>query len=304
MTLDLEGLAQDKVNDTYFLFECKIKSNQLTNRPLFVIFVLIGFSGRGSQRQQQQPQKAEELYPSKDKSSPVARLGKKKFPDASSKNLWFVVFYDNEDMASQQVKPTIVKLAEGFKGTVKVGAVNCGSSSSETMFCEETLGTMESVPGYAFVVNGEVIPYHVNGNTSTLIPTEKALHEFIMEHMPFSLVRNINRLDQIESKLIEPVCESKKVASILLLTDKYETSALYASIAYSHREEFTFGESRAKNLALAKEFGVKKYPMLVALIPKNCKKSKAYTVETYSGQVKGDQISKWVDSLNAKYAKR
>jgi hypothetical protein len=266
----------------------------------------------------QQPKEAPELYPSSDKTSPVARLGKKKFPDASSKNLWFVVFYENDDKASQQVKPSIVKLAEGSKGTVKVGAVNCGSSELETRFCQETLGSMEAVPGYAFIVNGEVIPYNLGGaSASTFIPTEKALHEFIMEHMPFNEVQNINRMDQIQTKLLQPAlcgdATQPKVGSIFLLTDKYDTSPMYASMAYTYRQDFVFGESRAKNLKLAKEFGVKKYPMLVALIPSKTTPQNQYQcsdgdvpydVIAFEGQVKGDQITKWIDDLTSKYGNK
>ncbi len=210
------------------------------------------------------------------------------------------------------MKPTVVKTAEVFKNTVKVGAVNCGINPAEERFCQSTFGGSGwDVPGYAMVVNGKVIPY--NTSSANVIPSSKSLHEFIMENVPFSLVQNVNRMDQLQTRLIEPICSStsnqsrknNKLGSIFLLSDKFETSTLYASLAYSYRNNFIFGESRAKSLALAKEFGVKKYPMIVALIPncinqttsKTTTSEGQYDVIKYEGEIKGDQISKWIDGL-------
>lgn len=247
----------------------------------------------------------EELYPLK---GSISRLGKSKFPDASSKHLWFIVFYRNEDTASQQVKPNIVKVAEVFKNTVKVGAINCGKNFAEERFCQSKFGSGWDVPGFALIIDGRVIPYNTSSDTSTL-PSSKSLHEFIMENIPFNLVHNVNRMDQLNIRLIEPICTTtgkqriNKLGSIFLLSDKFETSALYASLAYSYRNKFLFGESRAKNLLLAKEFGVKKYPMIVALIP-HCENitvpsplKEQYQIIKYDGDIKGNHISKWIDGL-------
>jgi hypothetical protein len=277
----------------------------------FQLFCTLIEPGRHAGKRPYRDAQIEELYPLKDSNTFVSRLGKSKFPDATSKNLWFIVFYKNEDPASQQVKPTVVKLAEVFKNTVKVGAVNCGINPAEERFCQSTFGGSGwDAPGYAMVVNGKVIPY--NTSSADVIPSSKSLHEFIMENVPFGLVQNVNRMDQLQTRLIEPICSStsnqsrnNKLGSIFLLSDKFETSTLYASLAYSYRNNFIFGESRAKNLALAKEFGVKKYPMIVALIPtcinEAASKTKAsegqYNVIKYEGEIKGDQISKWIDGL-------
>jgi hypothetical protein len=201
-----------------------------------------------------------------------------------------------------------VKVAEVFKNTVKVGAVNCGKNSAEERFCQSKFGSGWDVPGYALVVDGRVIPYSTSSDT-TAIPSSKSLHEFIMENIPFSLVQTVNRIYQLNTRLIEPICNTSekqrihKLGSIFLLSDKFETSTLYASMAYSYRTKFLFGESRAKNLILAKEFGVKKYPMIVALIP-NCEHTAApsslkerYHIIKYDGEIKGDKISKWIDGL-------
>jgi len=278
----------------------------------FLVTYFISFRSEPGRHDGKRPYRdapVEELYPLK---GSVSRLGKSKFPDAASKHLWFIVFYKNDDAASQQVKPNIVKVAEVFKNTVKVGAVNCGKNAAEERFCQSKFGSSWDVPGYALVVDGRVIPYNTSSDT-TKIPSSKSLHEFIMENIPFSLVLNVNRIDQLNTRLIEPICNTSekqrihKLGSIFLLSDKFETSTLYASLAYSYRTKFLFGESRAKNLLLAKEFGVKKYPMIVALIP-NCDHRAApssfkerYHLMKYDGEIKGDNISKWIDGLIQKF---
>lgn len=76
-----------------------------------------GGQGRGQQV-------AEELFPL-DASLKVLPLGKAKFPDASSKHLWLIIFYDNGNEGCAWAKPTIQNLADKVRGTYKVGAVNC-----------------------------------------------------------------------------------------------------------------------------------------------------------------------------------
>lgn len=77
---------------------------------------------------------------------------------------------------------------------------------------------------------------------------------------------------------------------------------MYFSLAYRFRSSFLFGESRAKNLNMAKAFGVKKYPLLVAIVPKGCGKEpygdkQQHELVRYTGDVSVDAISKWLDDL-------
>ena len=93
--------------------------------------------------------------------------------------------------------------------------------------------------------------------------TAPDLHEFATDSMPDHLVRNVNHPTQVVDRLLKD-----HKPAVLLLSGKYETSSMYYSLAYQHRQRFVFGESRAKNLHMAKEFGVKKYPTLLVLVPK------------------------------------
>ena len=92
------------------------------------------------------------------------------------------------------------------------------------------------------------------------VQSAKELHDFALTHMPKHLIHNINNKPQMEERLL-----STDKPAVLLLTDKYETSSTLFSLAYQFRKDFTFGESRAKNINMAKEFSVKKYPHLVVL---------------------------------------
>lgn len=220
-----------------------------------------GAQGRrrsGSRRQQSR--EPVELFP---KNSPtgIAPLGKAKFPDKSSSFLWIIIFYTNDSPECQSIQSSIETLASKSKGTFKVGAVNCQRSQADERFCHDE--GVETFPSFGFVVNGEL---SLMDQTQSL-PSIKAIHEFATSKTPFQNVQMINSPKHVEERLVQPSIMQKKLGSILLLTDKYETSAKYASLAYQFRDKFIFGESRAKTMSIAQHFHVKKYPILIALFP-------------------------------------
>mmetsp|Transcript_13997 Transcript_13997/g.21359 ORF Transcript_13997/g.21359 Transcript_13997/m.21359 type:complete len:459 (-) Transcript_13997:25-1401(-) len=249
-----------------------------------------GFGGGHHQQKQQPP----ELFP-KGKSK-VVKLGKPKFPDANSKHFWFVMFYSSEDAASHEVADTLELLAK--KAVFKVGAVDC-HHPREKSFCEKKMSRGQNgLPQFALVIDGKATwhetPQKVNA---------KGLHEFVVEHMPQSLVQNINHESQITGRLLG----SNKEGGILLLSDKYDTSMLYYSLAYQFRSTYAFGESRAKNLNLARAFGVKKYPTLVALVQKGLgteRYDSNYDIIRYEGTVQEKQVTKWLKATEKQIKKK
>lgn len=244
----------------------------------------MGGGGIPGGRQQQQQQRApEDLYPKHDTTTNVVRLGKSKFPNQSSKKLWMIVYYDDNAPECAEAKASVLKLAKGLSGTIKVGAVNCGSNPKEEAFCQQKRVQPNT---FSMVVDGEEHMYE-GGEVRS-----KPLHEFAMEHVPYSLVQQVNRVDHVQSRLLN-FSNAKHEGAVLLLTEKYETSPMYAGLAYTYRNSLAFGESRAKNLHLAREFGVKKYPLLLALRPKNG----GYDVIKYAGEIKADAISRWIDDF-------
>lgn len=210
------------------------------------------------------------------------------------------MFYGNQSPACTKVKPQVEKLAEKVKDSFKIGAVDCTSKEREAKFCMEKGVDLEQLPAFAMVIDGKLEFYFDDDedDDNLQIPTAKGLHTFAVDHMPKSLVFNINHIQQAKDRLLS---KENFWGSVLLLSDKYETAPLYYSLAYHYRHEFVFGESRAKNLNLGKEFGVKKYPLLLAIVPKG-KGEESYS-ETHdlirytSGELKGDPIIKWLDRV-------
>jgi len=260
-----------------------------------------GFGGGGRQQQQR---RRPDVFTKDNKL--VAKLGSPKFPDARSKYLWLVIFYDNDSHAAAEAKPKLEMLAEKMAGTYKVGAMDCYKNEREADFCDDLGVDLDDLPEYGFVVNGKLELFE----DANRVPSAKSLHEFAMEHMPKSLIVNVNHVKQAADRLLDPVESSQKkrrghVGAVLLLTDKYETSALYYSLAYKYRSAFLFGESRAKNLNLAKEFGLKKYPLLLAFVPKgtggrgssSLSFSDKFDAVRYSGELKSESISIWLDGV-------
>lgn len=250
--------------------------------------------GFGGQQQRGPPQ---ELFPKGEGN--VAKLGSPKFPDASSKHLWLVIFYRNDVRECTEVKPQIDRLAEKVKGTYKIGAINCGLNPKETAFCKKKGVTQEDLPAFAFIVDGEMTLFEADEDDPP-VPTARDLHDFALDNMPKE-IKNINHISQVQERLLDPMKKNKKLqGGVLLLTDKYETSALFYSLAYQFRSSLVFGESRAKNLALAKEFGVKKYPLLVVFVPKGTgdkRYNDKFDLKTYQGSLKSQDISAWLKKL-------
>jgi len=260
-----------------------------------------GFGGgqpggrRGRQQQHHQQREAPELFPKNDPSG-IAPLGKAKFPDAKSKYIWVVVFYENNSQACASIKPSLESFTSKVRGTFKVGAVNCKRGDADMKFCREQGLEMHDLPSFGVVVNGEISIFE--GDDGNRSPSMKALHDFAVENLPFNLVQMINHPSVIEERLHHPAKEQKKLGSILLLTDKFETGSKYASLAYHYRDSFMFGESRARTLSMAQHFNVKKYPTLIAFLPKHGTTNDFDLVKLEDA--KGQDIEKWIESLLSK----
>jgi curved DNA-binding protein CbpA len=262
-----------------------------------------GFPGGGGGAKAQAP----ELFPKE--SSRVARLGKPKFPGKTSKHLWLVVFYSSTSQESHAVAPTLETLASKTTLSYKVGAIDCTKTEREAQFCaEKGISDHSELPRFAMIVDGELKFYENDAGSKV---TAKSLHEFTQQHMPHHLIQNINNAVQLDERLLQQQPQQQQQGStnkpaVMLLTDKYETSSLYYSIAYQFRSDFVFGESRAKNLKLAQQFKVKKYPLLLAFVPSGTMLANGqekepyndqYTIVRYSGELNKDSIGQWLEGL-------
>lgn len=263
-----------------------------------------GGFGRGGSSTPPPPQ-AQDLFPKGQ--SKVAKLGKPKFPDRKSKHMWLIMFYSSNDRQSQRAAPNLEKLAEKSTLAYKIGAVDCLMSPRETEFCKQQKIDVQNLPQYAFVLDGKLIM--LTDDEDDLPPADWAardLHDMVNEHIPTHLIQNVNNIPQLQERLLSND-GATTAASVLLLTDKYETSSMYYSLAYQFRHQnMKFGESRAKNLPLAQQFGVKKYPMLIAFVPASVAKGQGEVFSAneqlrtlkYTGDVKNkDKIVRWLDDI-------
>ncbi len=287
--------------------------------PFSLFNEMFGAGGSGSTnraKRNQRPQQPQEqqLFPKGQ--SQVARLGRPKFPDKTSKHMWLVLFYTNADPNSKRAGQKLEKLAAQTSLPYKVGAVDC-LLKDQKRFCDEK--GMTSIPSFGMVVDGKVIQYkdYDPERASTYFP--KALHDFCMEHMPRKYVHTINSVQHMEKHLFvkhnnnnnKNKKQKNAMPSVLLLTDKYETSSMFYSLVYSHRKDFVFGESRAKNEKLAKVLGTKSYPTLIAFFPKSSSSSSTstskskerynadYDMVRYTGTIEKGRISSWLAKVKA-----
>lgn len=264
-----------------------------------------GGGGQQRQQRQQQQQKKPEAIFKKDDPSGVVPLGRPKFPDAKAKNAWLVLFYEREqaqrDSTTQQyishakqISEGVMKKAKSKNGVIfKVGAVDC---SADKMFCEKKLGKSVGIPRFAVVLNG-----NVQAIDKATASSAKKLHDRTVQGMNSmdGLVVNVNSMKHVKERLLSSSGKrGKPIVSILLLSDKYETSPIYSALSYKHRHDgfVGFGESRGSNLALGKDFEVKKYPTLVALVG-NTPLVEAYTGDSFDLE----SLSKWVEYTKKVY---
>jgi hypothetical protein len=69
-------------------------------------------------------------------------------------------------------------------------------------------------------------------------------------------------------------------------------------VGYQYQPDSVFCEFRAKSLGLSKEYGVKKYPLLIAIVKQHGQgKYGEYDLIRSVGPMKGTEISQWLDSL-------
>ena len=75
---------------------------------------------------------------------------------------------------------------------------------------------------------------------------------------------------------------------------------MYFDLVHRFRSDYVFGESRAKNFILSKEFGVKKYPQILLFCEPSIATEKfnsEYGVIKYTGELKLESIERWLESV-------
>lgn len=240
----------------------------------------------GNSPNMQQPQHVADVW--KDISC-LSKLRTNHFPDASAKHMWVVLFYSSSRCSScEALAISLAKLCESLnKKRVKMGIVDCDKHGS---ICPNTVSTS---PVVQLVANGERVDY------SGEIVTAKRLLAFVQEQVEAqSIVSNIRHMQHIND------LTSRSSTSLLLFTDKYETSLWASGLAHELRSKsIRVAESRGKNTALATHFDVKQFPSLVLLCSEKDKSSSTPLIshELFLGDILSKQeIDSFVSSVKSK----
>jgi len=163
----------------------------------------------------------------------------------------------------------------------QVGAVDCEKDGAR---CQK-----EGATGYP-----TIMLYKAGGRGSVKFegePTAKALHDFVVEHLPAE-VTNLRTPKHLADFKEGPCAKASSGCCAILLTDKYDTSPLYKTLSVTHSPTLAFGEARASNQKLGAELGVSTFPTLVVVCGKK--------VTPYDGEMKAAPLNDFL----SKYSKK
>ncbi len=130
------------------------------------------------------------------KTSPVAKLSMKKFPEAGSKYLWLVQFYSPGCPHCKNIVTTIEQVTVALSDVVKVGVVNC---EKQHALCKR-IG-IRKFPTIHMVIGGQSEEFSGSISTESLI-------QFVRDTTPNKHVVNILRDNGMDNFLAQKPCKS------------------------------------------------------------------------------------------------
>ncbi|GMI46876.1 hypothetical protein TrCOL_g2546 [Triparma columacea] len=190
----------------------------------------------------------------------VAMLGAKKFPNKSSRYLWIVRYIRPSELKVSGSKTRLIDEITRITRTAKhagwrVGVVDCGGREEE--FCGK--GHRRGYKWTTFEGLGGETELDLGDGSNRRLGDEK-LKEVLKGRIPEGTVVDVNRVSKLKR-----VAGKEGGITAVLLTDKYDVPGAWVKISYKDREMGTFVVARGKNLEMGKEFGVKKYPVVVVI---------------------------------------
>lgn len=220
-----------------------------------------------------------------------------KYPDKSSKNIWFVEFYSSSS-TSKDYRTKFVKLAQSMRTNgIKVGSVHC---ENDQQLCRRVLGSSfnpRQMPVFMVSTSSGDVAYDEDG-AHISNPAPKKLYDFVVNSIPDEVV-NMRQVAQLD-EFISTRCADKKRASygagVILLTAKFETSLFIKSLAHSLAGKAPVAEVRGSNNNLAKELGLgnqPSYPILIVI----CAGTDRLAHVKYDGDLKDfDKVGRFIES--------
>ena len=208
------------------------------------------FGGGPGKRQQQRGRPQENLYGS---SSPVSSLGQGKFPGHDARHIWLVEFYAPWCGHCRKAVPAVESAAKKLKGIAKVGGVNC---EKEDGLCRSH--GVQAFPTFKLVAGGRPIEYDGPKATDDLV-------HFVHERIPEEHVTSLRRPDALENFVRDQCSRSNTGACAIVFTDKFESSPLVKSAAFSLRGKLPIAEVRGSNAALSARLDIRSFPTAAVL---------------------------------------
>ena len=198
------------------------------------------------------------------------------------KEIWVILFHKAKDEESKKLKDEYKLLAEKMYGILKVGAVEC---EDDEELCEE-FGVYQ-VP--TLMVYQE--SYGDDGEKYQGKLDWKSIGNFATYKMQ-SFV-SIVTLDNYEQFVNREPSKYK----VLLFTQRKTTAPIFKALSKQYKDKLLFGEVRQSEKALVDKFNVKTLPTLMVITDPY-----EYTGEVYSGDLKIDQLTKFLNQYSYKTA--
>lgn len=84
---------------------------------------------------------------------------------------------------------------------------------------------------------------------------------------------------------------------MLLFTERKSTPPIYKALSKQYKDKLLFGEVRKSDTEMLKNFGITEFPKIVVITDPF-----SYESEAYSGEIKYDRITKFLNNYSYKQA--
>ena len=181
----------------------------------------------------------------------------------------------------------VSELAPKVDGFLKIGGVICDGKKNVKLCGSKPKGNMGAK--ISIIIGGKETFYEDQSQKS------KDIYLFATSQLPRKSVLDVNRKADLTAKKLFAGDVTK---AAILLTDKYEISHKYVSLAYKHRnvKGLKMAVSRGSNLELGRLLKVKKYPLVVYL-ERDDKEEEGFKV---LGRLEGEgvkEIGSWLGKI-------
>ncbi|CAG8467303.1 9148_t:CDS:2 [Funneliformis mosseae] len=207
-----------------------------------------------------------------DKSGPVTLVTDKNFREVVllTEQVVLLEFFAPWCGHCKNLAPEYKKVAENLKGLVKVAAIDCDDQSNRNIcgaYDVKGFPTIKLFPSQA-------VPDKKNPGSFLKKPkdyngprTANEMVKFALSEIP-SFVKPISNKNPTKKSLtIEEFLakDNETMSKAILFTNKDKTTHLYKALSVEFHNRLLLGEVRQQESSIIEEFGIKKFPTLLAI---------------------------------------